>query len=112
LKACEQITLQKNAWRAATEVSGRLHNSAGSSAGELIWSSTTPTAATAFFFDEEYVQEFLLKCDGSLPGGRYYSKIFEFQQKHYQMGLKHMEFIRNQVHFVFFSTLSLSFYLY
>ena len=91
----EEQRMEKNAWRVASQLAERIDGAPVLS--DYIHASVSERAEDSFFFNGEYLSEYMKKSvnnRNAMPGSAYIRKILEFNEKHVESGELYAEFLK------------------
>ena len=91
----EEQRMEKNAWRVASQLAERIDGAPVLS--DYIHASVSERAEDSFFFNGEYLSEYMKKSVNNrndMPGSAYIRKILEFNEKHVESGELYAEFLK------------------
>ncbi len=94
----EELDLDRmkfNAFRVAEEVSERIDCSVAPDG--FMKSFVTKPADEMFYWDKEYLTNYLERKNTVVPGHNYYSKVEDFSKAHIRIGNKCLEFVKMTV---------------
>ena len=99
LESYELKRMQYNAFKVCEEAVSRVDGAPG--LGGYLKAFKSKTKEDAFFYDKKFLDIYLSKSGkerSSVPGAAYYKRLEEFMENHCEVGMKHLEFVKIELH--------------